>query len=147
MTAAVAETLLPDAQMFYRPLPLVVHNVIEVFQFGTRGFEKSLLAVIVLGLAGTLLGMVTPQATAILINDAIPGSDRVLLWQIGLVLFAATIGKTSFQVAQTILTLRVENAADGALQPAVWDKMLNLKPEFFRKYSSGDLLTRLQAVS
>ena len=147
VTAAVAETLLPDAQMFYRPLPLVVHNVIEVFQFGTRGFEKSLLAVIVLGLAGTLLGMVTPQATAILINDAIPGSDRVLLWQIGLVLFAATIGKTSFQVAQTILTLRVENAADGALQPAVWDKMLNLKPEFFRKYSSGDLLTRLQAVS
>jgi len=147
VTAAVAETLLPEAQMFYRPLPLVVHNVFQVFRFGIRGFEKSLLAVIALGLAGTLLGMISPQATAILINDAIPGSDRNLLWQIGLVLFAATLGKTAFQIAQTIQTLRVENAADGALQPAVWDKMLNLKPEFFRKYSSGDLLTRLQAVS
>jgi NHLM bacteriocin system ABC transporter ATP-binding protein len=145
--AAVAKTLLPEAQMFYRPLPLVIHNVVQVFRFGTRGFEKSLIAVIAIGLAGTLLGMIAPQATAILINDAIPGSDRNLLWQIGLVLFAATLGKTAFQVAQTILTLRVENAADGALQPAVWDKMLNLKPAFFRKYSSGDLLTRLQAVS
>ena len=147
VTAAVAKTLLPEAQMFYRPLPLVIHNVVQVFRFGTRGFEKSLLAVIAIGLLGTLLGMITPQATAILINDAIPGSDRVLLWQIGLALFAATLGKTAFQIAQTILTVRVENAAEGALQPAVWDKMLNLKPAFFRKYSSGDLLTRLQAVS
>ncbi len=147
VTAAVAETVLPQARMFYRPLPLVIHNAVQVFRFGIRGFEKSLIAVIGIGLAGTLLGMITPQATAILINDAIPGSDRVLLWQIGLALFAAALGKTAFQIAQTILTLRVENAADGALQPAVWDKMLNLKPAFFRKYSSGDLLTRLQAVS
>jgi NHLM bacteriocin system ABC transporter ATP-binding protein len=147
VTAAVAETLLPEAQMFYRPLPLVMHNVIQVFRFGTRGFEKSLIAVIAIGLLGTLLGMIAPQATAILINDAIPGSDRVLLWQIGLALFAATLGKTAFQIAQTILTVRVENAAEGALQPAVWDKMLNLKPAFFRTYSSGDLVTRLQAVS
>ncbi|MEG5126219.1 NHLP bacteriocin export ABC transporter permease/ATPase subunit [Microcoleus sp. ARI1-B5] len=147
VTAAVAKTLLPEAQMFYRPLPLVVLNVIQVFRFGIRGFEKSLFAVIVLGIAVTLLGMVTPQATAIVINDAIPGSDRIVLWQIGLVLLAATLGKTAFQIAQTILTLRVENAAEGALQPAVWDKMLNLKPAFFRNYSSGDLLTRLQAVS
>ncbi|MCA1992316.1 MAG: NHLP bacteriocin export ABC transporter permease/ATPase subunit, partial [Coleofasciculus sp. S288] len=35
---------------------------------------------------------------------------------------------------------------DSSLQPAVWDRLLRLKPTFFRKYSSGDLLVRLLAV-
>ena len=147
VTEAVAQTLSPEAQMFYRPLPILLHNATELFLFGVRGKEKELVGVILLGMLGTLLGMVTPQATAILVNEAIPDSDRLQLVQIGLALFAAAVGQAAFQIAQGILTLRVENAADAALQPAVWDRLLSLKPAFFRSYSSGDLLTRLLAVT
>lgn len=147
VTTAVAETLSPEAQMFYRPLPLVVKNAAALFKFGIRGYEKNIIAIIVLGLMGTLLGMITPQATAILVNDAIPDSNRIQLWQIGLALFAAAIGQAAFQMTQAILTLRVENAADGVMQPAVWNRLLSLKPGFFRQYSSGDLLPRLLAVN
>lgn len=100
-----------------------------------------------MGFLGTLLGMITPQATAILVNDAIPDSNRIQLWQIGLALFAAAIGQAAFQMTQAILTLRVENAADGVMQPAVWNRLLTLRPGFFRNYASGDLLTRLLAVN
>jgi len=147
VTTEVAETLSPEAQMFYRPLPLVVKNSLALFQFGTRGYEKNLIAIIVMGFLGTLLGMITPQATAILVNDAIPDSNRIQLWQIGLALFAAAIGQAAFQMTQAILTLRVENAADGVMQPAVWNRLLTLRPGFFRNYASGDLLTRLLAVN
>lgn len=147
VTKAVAQTLLPESFMFYRPLPPFVRHAAELLEFGTKGYEKDSIAIVGLGIMGTLLGMVTPQATAILINDAIPDSDRLLLWQIGLVLIATAIGKSAFGMAQAILSLRVENAADSALQPAIWDRLLNLKPAFFRSYSSGDLLTRLMAVS
>lgn len=147
VTRAVAETLSPEAHMFYRPLPLVVRNAAALFRFGTRGYETNLIAIAILGIMGTLLGMITPQATAMLVNEAIPDSDRILLWQIGLALFAAAIGTSAFQMAQAILSLRVENAADGTTQPAVWNRLLALKPGFFRHYSSGDLLTRLLAVN
>ncbi len=147
VTEAVAQTLSPEAHMFYRPLPILLHNATELFLFGVRGKEKELVGVILLGMLGTLLGMVTPQATAILVNDAIPDSDRLQLLQIGMALFAAAVGQAAFKITQGILTLRVENAADAALQPAVWDRMLTLKPAFFRSYSSGDLLTRLLAVT
>lgn len=146
VTPEVAQTLRPEAQMFYRPLPLV-QNSLALFEFGTRGNIKELLGVVVIGILGTLLGMVTPQATAMLVNDAIPDSNRSQLLQVGLALFAAAIGQAAFQLTQGILMLRVENSADGALQPAVWDRLLMLKPAFFRSYSSGDLLTRLLAVS
>ncbi|MEB3280590.1 MAG: NHLP bacteriocin export ABC transporter permease/ATPase subunit [Lyngbya sp.] len=147
VTKAVAPTLSPESFMFYRPLPPVIHHAAELFQFGIKGYEKNIIEIVILGIIATLLGMAIPQATAILVNDAIPDSDRLLLWQIGLVLVAVTIGKSAFGMAQAILSLRVENAADSALQPAVWDRMLKLKPAFFRCYSSGDLLTRLMAVS
>ncbi|KYC37687.1 cation tolerance protein CutA [Scytonema hofmannii PCC 7110] len=147
VTPAIAKTLSLEAQMFYRPLPILVRNALELFQFGTRGNTKEMVGVFLLGVLGTLMGMVTPQATAMLVNDAIPDSDRVLLLQIGLGLFAAAFGQAAFQLAQGILSLRVENSADASLQPAVWDRLLNLKPAFFRTYSSGDLLTRVLAVT
>ncbi|SKB13850.1 Cyclic nucleotide-regulated ABC bacteriocin/lantibiotic exporter (fragment) [Planktothrix sp. PCC 11201] len=147
VTKAVAQTLSPEFFVFYRPLPPIIHHGVELFQFGIKGYEKNLITIIMLGIFATLLGMVTPQATAILVNSAIPDSDRLLLGQIGLILVAATIGRSAFSLAQAILSLRVENGADSALQPAVWDRLLKLKPAFFRNYSSGDLLTRLMAVS
>lgn len=143
----VAQTLSPVAYMFYRPLPKFIDSALQLFEFGVKGYAKDIVAIVVLGILGTLLGMLTPQATAILINDAIPDSDRLLLLQLGLVLFAAAIGQAAFQLAQGILTLRVESAADSTMQPAVWDRLINLRPTFFRKFPSGDLLNRLLAVS
>jgi NHLM bacteriocin system ABC transporter ATP-binding protein len=143
----IVANLKPEGYTFYRPLPQFVSNAVEIFSFGIKGYEKDIAAIVVMGVLATLLGMVTPQATAILINNAIPDSDRVLLAQIGLALFAAAFGQAAFQLAQQIITLRVESAADASLQPAVWDRLLKLSPAFFRKYASGDLVNRLLAVS
>ncbi|HEY9600520.1 MAG TPA: NHLP bacteriocin export ABC transporter permease/ATPase subunit [Allocoleopsis sp.] len=142
----VASSLSPEAYMFYRPLGDKVKRATDLFEFGVRGHQKDVLLVILVGVAATLLGMVTPQATAILIDNAIPDSDRGLLTQIGLALFAVAFGQAVFEVSRGIMTLRVENAADSALQPAVWDALLNLRPSFFREYSSGDIQSRVLSV-
>ncbi len=144
--AEVAETLALDAYTFYRPLPLAIANAAQIFLFGSIGHQKDILAIFILGIVGSLIGMVVPQATAVLINNAIPDSDRLLLFQIGLALFAAALGQSAFQIAQSIMSLRVETAADASLQPGIWDRLLKLSPRFFREYSSGDLLTRVMAI-
>ncbi|BAZ26271.1 cyclic nucleotide-regulated ABC bacteriocin/lantibiotic exporter [Kalymmatonema gypsitolerans NIES-4073] len=144
---AVGATLAPQAYQFYRPLPKVVKNVIALFQFGIKGYQKDIVLVLVAGIVGSVLGMVVPQATALLVDNAIPDSDKSLLWQIGLLLFALLVGKTAFAMSQGIISLRVENAASGALQPAIWDRLLRLSPAFFRSYSSGDLVNRTLSVN
>lgn len=143
----VASELSPEAYMFYRPLTDKVDRALDLFRFGVKGHEKDLLLIVLAGVVATLLGMVTPQATAILIDNAIPDGDRGLVLQIGLALFAVAFGQTAFELCRGVVTLRVENAADSVLQPAVWDKLLGLRPSFFRQYSSGDLLSRVMAVS
>ncbi|MFN6463542.1 MAG: NHLP bacteriocin export ABC transporter permease/ATPase subunit [Nostoc sp. DedVER02] len=143
---AVAKTLSTSAYVLYRPLPQVALKAIDLLRFGMKGYEKDIVSILVVGLLGTILGMVAPQATAILINHAIPDSDRALLWQIGLVMFAVAFGQLAFQIAQSIITLRVESATDSVLQPAIWDRLLRLSPRFFRQYTAGDLVNRVMAV-
>lgn len=144
---AVAKTLSNKASMFYRPLPDTITKMPSILAFAARGHIRDIVLVVILGLLGSLLGMVVPQATKLLINDAIPGSDRGLVWQLGLALFAAACGRSAFNLAQGFLSMRIESAADATLQPAVWNRLLQLPTAFFRRYSMGDLLTRLLAVS
>ncbi|GAA6619529.1 NHLP bacteriocin export ABC transporter permease/ATPase subunit [Scytonema sp. NUACC26] len=143
----VAATLATEAYQFYRPLPNIVNNVIQLFQFGVKGYQKDIILVLATGIVASGLGMVVPQATALLIDNAIPDSDRGLLGQIGLALFALLVGRTAFAMSQGIISLRIENVADSALQPAIWDRLLRLSPAFFRDYSSGDLVNRVLSVN
>ena len=83
-----------------------------------------------IGIAVTLLGMLIPQATAILIDQAIPDADRGLLFQIALILVAAAFGGMLFQLAQGFAIIRLETFADSSTQAAVWDRLLNLKAFF-----------------
>jgi NHLM bacteriocin system ABC transporter ATP-binding protein len=144
---AVVDALGVEAYMFYRPLPEKIDKAYEILQFAIRGHLWDIVWVVTLGVVGSLLGMVVPQATSLLVNDAIPSGDRALLWQLGLALVVTAFAKTIFQFAQGLVSLRVETAADSTLQPAVWDRLLQLHPSFFREYATGDLLLRLLSVS
>ncbi len=147
VTAKSAATLTPTGYTFYRPLPDKVLTTIDLLKFALRGHYKELIVVLVAGMATTLLGMIAPQATAILIDSAIPDANRGLLVQIALALLATAFGSTLFQLAQGFAIMRVETFADASTQSAVWDRLLNLKASFFRQYSIGDLNSRVSAIS
>ncbi|NJR49605.1 MAG: NHLP bacteriocin export ABC transporter permease/ATPase subunit [Leptolyngbyaceae cyanobacterium CSU_1_3] len=147
ITSKSAAQLTQTGYTFYRPLPDKVLKTIDLVKFALQGRYKELLVVLTAGMATTLLGMITPQATAILIDSAIPDANRGLLVQIALALLATSFGSTLFQLAQGFAIMRVETHADASTQSAVWDRLLNLKASFFRQYAIGDLNSRVSAVS
>ncbi|MEM7554359.1 MAG: NHLP bacteriocin export ABC transporter permease/ATPase subunit [Cyanobacteria bacterium P01_A01_bin.84] len=136
----------PVAYMLYRSLPDKALKALDVIKFAIRGRSKDLIMVFLAGIAGSLLGMVTPQATGIIIDKAIPDADRGLLLQIGLGLFAASFGIAIFQLTQSFASLRLESSTDATTQAAVWDRLLTLPMSFFRSYSIGDLQSRASAI-
>ncbi|MEP0919099.1 NHLP bacteriocin export ABC transporter permease/ATPase subunit [Leptolyngbya sp. DQ-M1] len=147
VTPEVAATLAPESVMFYRPLPATLLNAGDLIRFAGRGRFKDFATVIVMGIVGSVLGMVVPQATGILMDSAIPNSDRSLVLQLALGLAATAFGSTMFQLTQTFASLRSETASDATTQAAVWDRLLNLRMGFFRRYSVGDLQSRVTAIS
>lgn len=136
----------PLAYMFYRSFPDKTLKALEVIKFAIRGRSKDLIVVFFAGIVGTLLGMLTPQATGIIIDKAIPDADRGLLLQIGLGLLAASFGTAIFQLTQSFASLRLESSTDATTQAAVWDRLLTLPMTFFRSYSIGDLQSRASAI-
>ncbi len=143
----VAATLSSTAFTFYRPFPFQVKNVWEIFLFAIKSYELDGIKVIVLGTIISLMGMITPQASAILVNNAIPDSDKLLLWQIGLGLLAVTVGKSLFSLLQGIMSIKVSQGMQINLQSGIYDRLFRLNPIFFREFSTGDLLTRIAAIS
>ncbi|WP_375471609.1 NHLP family bacteriocin export ABC transporter peptidase/permease/ATPase subunit [uncultured Nostoc sp.] len=145
--AQIAAALAKTAYAFYRPLPDKKLKTFDLLQFALQGHYKELIIVLVMGITISLLGMLTPQATAILIDRAIPDANRGLLSQIAVGLVAAAFGGMLFQLALGFATIRLETFADSSTQAAVWDRLLNLKVSFFRSFSVGDLDSRVTAIT
>lgn len=143
----LASTLASEAYTVYRPLPTATRHWLQLMQFGLGRHVKDLRLVLLTGMAAALLGMFVPQATALLIDHAIPGSDRGIVLQLGVALIAAAFGQTLFQLAQGFALMRQHTAAGASLQAAMWDRLLKLKPSFFRQYATGDLHARVTAIS
>ncbi|MBW4644993.1 MAG: NHLP bacteriocin export ABC transporter permease/ATPase subunit [Goleter apudmare HA4340-LM2] len=142
-----ATKLAPTAYAFFRPLPETQIKISDLIKFAVKGHEKELVVILFAGVCTTVLGMLTPQATAILIDSAIPDANRGLLMQIALGLLAAALGQTLFELAQAFAIIRLETFAETSTQAAVWDRLLNLKASFFRQYSIGDLKSRVSSIS
>src|SRR5207249_10734320 len=64
--ARLAATLASEAYTLYRPFPSCALRGLELLRFGLHGRGKDLRLALLTGMAVTLLGMLTPQATAML---------------------------------------------------------------------------------
>ncbi|MEL6353418.1 MAG: NHLP bacteriocin export ABC transporter permease/ATPase subunit [Cyanobacteria bacterium J06627_28] len=147
ITEQIANRFNPRAFVFYRPLPEGKLNAWTLLKFAFHGHGRDIWMVVGTGIVMSLLGMAIPQATAVLIDDAIPYGNRSLLIQIGLVLLAVAFGRSCFQFAQAIAAMRLETSSDITLQAAVWDRLLKLHPSFFRDFSTGDLQARVSSIN
>ena len=141
-----AGTLAATSYTFYRPLPLVLKTQ-SLMQFAVRGHIKELVIILCTGILAALLEMLTPQATAILIDSAIPDANRSLLGQIALGLLATAFGAALFELTQGFALMRLDTFANSSIQAGVWDRLLKLKVSFFRQYAIGDLNSRVSAIS
>src|SRR5205807_6296596 len=122
-----------------RPFPARKLGVADVFRFGLRGCTRELAMIVAMGLAGGIMGIVTPYVTGIVFDYLIPSAQRAQLLQMTLFLVAMAVVTAMFVLVRSFAVLRLEGKLDAAIQAAVWDRLLSLPVSFFRDYSSGVL--------
>ena len=138
-----------EAYSFLRPLPVTE----EPLGFGALGsftfkpFLKDVRLMLLLSLAGGLLGAAMPMANRLMMDDVIPNANRSLLYDLGIGLAIMSTGLFFYGMAQGLVSLRIKTAVTAHLQAAVIDRLLRLPARFFRKYSTGDLLNRAMMIS
>jgi NHLM bacteriocin system ABC transporter ATP-binding protein len=146
VTPALAEALVPFAHTFYRPFPDHALSVKDVIRFGTLGSGRDFAVLLTMGISAALLGMIPSIATGVLFNTVIPGAARSQVFQILLILSVSAFATAAFNLVRGIALLRIESRMGGAVQAAVWDRLLSLPLPFFRPYTAGDLAVRAMSI-
>lgn len=144
----IAQGIKPFTFTFYRPFETRVLKLRDIFTFGIQSsWKRDLVMVVLMGIAGGLLGMLTPVATGIVFDKIIPEGEKAQLLQIGFFLGATALAGFLFQLTRSFAMLRMEGRMDGSIQAAVWDRLLSLPVPFFKQYSSGELAMRAMGIS
>ncbi len=144
---AVAETLSGDAHMLYPSLPERPVHRGDILRMAFKGRRRDVLTILLMGAAGGFLGLLLPILTGQVFGNVIPSADRGQLGQIAAALIVSALAAAVFQVTRSIAVLRLGGKADGALQAAVWDRLLSLPVSFFRRYTVGDLANRSLGIN
>ena len=53
----------------------------------------------------------------------------------------------TFQLFQSLISLRLETEVDLSVQTAVWERTFKLPIKFILKYTPGDMNSRIQAIT
>lgn len=145
---AVAALIRPQCHIFYRPLPLHALSFLDVLRFiAKENIRKDMLMMVLMGVAGGLLGVAVPIATGLLFSSIIPQAEHGQLVQMGMILIVCALASFLFQTTRAIAMLRVEGKLDNSLQSAVWDRLLHLPVPFFSRYNAGDLAMRANSIN
>lgn len=147
MTPSVAAKLDRVAYTFYRPFPNLMLKARGLLKFGLYNCRKEIVAATLMGILCGVLALLPPIVTRIIFDEVIPASERRQLTQIVLALLVCACAVAVFRTIQSIALLRIQTKMDASIQSAIWDRLLRLPVTFFRRYVTGDLVTRALGVS
>jgi NHLM bacteriocin system ABC transporter ATP-binding protein len=147
VNAEIAASLNPRAFMFYRPLPHMALQALDLMRFTLRGRSKEILIFGLMGVGTTVISLLFPLATGLIIDQALPAGSHKLLLEVTMALLFAAFGSASLEFIQALAAMRLNTISEATLQAAVWDRLLQLKPAFFRDYAIGDMESRVSGIS
>jgi NHLM bacteriocin system ABC transporter ATP-binding protein len=141
-TAEAAAGLEPFGTAFYRPFPEGPVKAAGLLAFALSGVRQELIGILLTSFATAAIAMVLPVATGYVFDRVLPPSHRSQLDLIAALLGLIAIGTALFDWMRGALLLRMEGRMDKSVQAALWSRLLDLPPAFFRRFSAGDLATR-----
>jgi NHLM bacteriocin system ABC transporter ATP-binding protein len=145
LTGESAANLRPRGFMIYRALPEAL-TPWRIARFTFTGSRRDIRRVVGLSASVAVLGLITPIATKVVVDEIIPHAELQYLAQMIIVLVAVALGTALFELARSIALVRVEGRGSIQLQAGIWDRIMRLPSAFFRRYSVGDLAMRIFGV-
>ena len=137
-----------EAIAFYFPLPLKKLGIPDLIKYTAKILSASdYIVLLLITLAVTLLGMLIPHFQKILMGDVIASGSIKALIGIAIVLVCSSISSLILKSAGSLSLARINTKMAIYVEAATMMRVLSLPADFFRNYSSGELLQRLGGVN
>ena len=144
ITAEIAEKISPKAHSIGRALPRTRLTGKDLLRFCKKSIpKKSIVAQALLGLAGTLIGILLPTLNQKIYDEYIALGDFGMVIQLCVLIGSFMLGNVFFSMVKKLTEYGVSCHVNYDLQNAVYWRIFQLPESFFRSYDSGDLAQRL----
>ena len=144
ITAEIAEKISPKAHSIGRALPRTRLTGKDLLRFCKKSIPKrSIVALALLGLAGTLIGILLPTLNQKIYDEYIALGDFGMVIQLCVLIGSFMLGNVFFSMVKKLTEYGVSCHVNYDLQNAVYWRIFQLPESFFRSYDSGDLAQRL----
>ena len=144
VTSKVTEKFSPNAYCFYNLFPDKEITPKSLLRFALKQFDKhDLISLAILTFAVSVTSLFFPMIMGFILDEAIPLSQHNSMFTVGAFLLMFLPAQFIFYIMQMLIQVRIETKTCSTLQTAVWHRILHYKTSFFRKFSVGDLVSRI----
>ena len=144
-TAALLDT---EAICFYRPLPQKELGIPDLLKYLKSCLNLSDNVLIgALTLLSTLVGMLMPRITKTLTGYVLDSGSASLLIGTAVFIVCASVSGMLIGAVRSLAMNRLQIKSSLSVEAAIMTRVMNLPPRFFRKYSSGELSSRIGSVN
>ena len=136
-----------QAVCFYKPLPqkkLGIPNLLSYMKSCLSGGDYVLI--IVATVIVTLVTMIEPHIARLVTGPVLDSGSTQGLISVAVFLVSVMVSSQLLGVTRSILMNRVDTKTSIYVEAAVMMRVLSLPASFFKKYSSGELATRVGSV-
>lgn len=132
---------------FYKPFPLKKLNLAALARYIVETLSMSDYGLVALAtFAVTLMGMLTPKLNSLLMGKVVESGTVQLLLGITVFMACATVSNLIIKSVKALVMARINTKMEISVQAATMARMLSLPADFFKQYSAGDLMSRVQNV-
>jgi NHLM bacteriocin system ABC transporter ATP-binding protein len=138
--------LVTEGYAFTRPIPPMASSAKAFLRYAMRNARSTLRTLILAGFLAAMAGLATPLVTTLFFNLVIPQRSNSLLLEVSVLLLGAAAALGVLSWTRNIALLRLEGVLQQEMEPAIWNHMLRLPSGFFRQFTAGDLVNRVQGI-
>lgn len=148
INSSTAKELKKDAFCFYKPLPQKKLGIPDLLLYMNSCFGMNdILLRIGSMFAVTLIGLMIPRLTKALTGPVLASESVRALIGIAICIVCVQISTQLISSVSGMISKRIEIKTSLGVQSSMMMRIMSLPPEFFRKYSPGELKSRAMSVN
>lgn len=146
VSAALAQRIGHAAHAIYPALPEKVSGLAGLARFLWPQIRPEMPLVLLTSAVIGLVGVLTPLAAKVILDNLVPSKEAGLLMQLGAALAAVALISSAFRIVQKLAFERLGGRSATILNAAIWNRLLRLPAGFFKEYTAGDLGSRIAGI-
>ena len=133
---------------FYKPFPQKKLGIKDLLIYMALSRSVSDHAMIFIsGAILTAIGAITPMLTKLAYGRVLKSGQMNMLVALTVFMISVSVGHLMFGTVSNMITQAVQTKQSVAIEAAVMMRILSLPASFFRKFSAGELYSRVQSIS